>query len=265
MAPLFRSSLLGVLIAGAIACSTVPGGGDGPDIKSPGPDFGFIPNAIGIVRPGRLYVETSVEFDHGPDGARSWRVPILFRAGVSEDLEARALVWAVQGEKDATGRETGSGPIQLGIKNRISKGGGTALDPAFGFEIDVILPASTGGFDDGTIVPDFTLNFDHTLAPGGVLTWNIGIIGPVDSSGDSFVQGFFAAAWSWFVIPDVQLYATGSINYPADGSGSDPASVLGAGGYWYLDDRVVLFAGYNFGLTSESPDGAGVVGLSFAF
>ena len=27
----------------------------------------------------------------------------------------------------------------------------------------------------------------------------------------------------------------------------------------------VLIAGYNFGLTSESPDGAGVVGRSFAF
>ena len=42
----------------------------GPNIKDPGPDFGFIPNAIGIVAPGRLYVESSVEHNHNEGDLR---------------------------------------------------------------------------------------------------------------------------------------------------------------------------------------------------
>ena len=63
----------------------------------------------------------------------------------------------------------------------------------------------------------------------------------------------------------VELYVDGSINCPSDGPGLDPSSLLGVGGYIYLTDRVVLWAAYNAGLTSESPDGVAKLGASFAF
>ncbi|MEA3410037.1 MAG: hypothetical protein U9R74_00670 [Pseudomonadota bacterium] len=239
-------------------------GAQGADIKDPGPDFGYIPNSIGIVPPGRFYVESSVEFDH-KDSDRSARVPLLLRVGAAQNWEFRLEAWAVQYEGDSSGDETGSGPIQLGFKHRLSRGGEGAFDPAYGFELEFLVPVSSGGFDDGKVEPSGFINVDHTLSPSSIFTWNVGFFTPVDETDDQFLQGFLAGAYSRFVTPSVQLYATGSLNYPASGSEGGAVSVLGIGGYWYRSRRTVLFAGYNAGLTSESPEGSGVVGASFAF
>jgi len=236
----------------------------GPDIKTPGPDFGFIPNAIGIVPPGRLYVESSFEFDHDGDD-RAYRFPLLLRIGVAEDWEVRAQGWVVQRAEDSTDSVTGSGPVQLGCKHRLSRGGGRFLDPAFGFEVELLLPISSGGFDHDRVEPAAYINVDHTVSQNGVFTWNVGALVPVDEDDDPFLQGFVAAAYSHFVSPGVQLYGTGSLAYPTSRDGGGVVSVLGAGGYWYVSRRVVLFLGYNAGLTPESPTGSGVVGASFAF
>lgn len=144
-------------------------------------------------------------------------------------------------------------------------GGEGAFDPAYGFEVEVLLPVSSGGFDDGKVEPSAFLNVDHTLSPSSVFTWNVGFFTPVDETDDQFFQCFLAGAYSRFVTPGIELYATGSLNYPASGNEGGSVSVLGIGGYWYVSSRIVLFGGYNAGLTSESPEGSGVVGISFAF
>jgi hypothetical protein len=144
-----------------------------PDIRDPGPDFGFIPNAIGIVDPGRVYVENAVELEHDGD-ANAARVPVLVRVGVADDWEVRGLAWALQTEEDDDGdRETGAGPVQLGFKHRLSRGGGQPLEPAYGFEFELLLPASIGDFDDGKVEPAAFVNVDHTFSPEGVFTWNV--------------------------------------------------------------------------------------------
>lgn len=236
----------------------------GPDIKNPGPDFGSIPNGSGIVSPGRFYVESAAEFEH--DGSsRSFRLPALLRAGVAEDWEIRAKTWAVQHNRDSTDRETGAGPVELGFKHRFTRGGESALSPAYSLEVMFRFPVSINDFDSGKIEPFASINVDHVLSPNGGLNWNIGMLMPVDEDDDQYLQGYLAGAYTHFVTPSIQLYATGSVNYPTASSGGGTISVLGAGGYWYVSQSIVLFLGYNAGLTSESPTGAAVAGASFAF
>ena len=93
------------------------------------------------------------------------RFPVLVRTGLGENLEARVVVGAYRYDEGATDRESGSGPLSLGAKYRISKGRGTALTPAWGLEVDLVVP---GVFDepyDGSIASGVTLNFDHSLPP----------------------------------------------------------------------------------------------------
>lgn len=253
------------VLASACAAPAASGPGSEPDILDPGPDFGYIPNAIGIVQPGRTYVETAAELDHGPaSGARSGRVPVLVRSGVAEDWEARVEVWPLQVEEDALDRTTGAGPLQVGFKHRVSRGEGHALAPAWGFEVELILPLASADFDDGKVEPGAWFNADHTLSEDGTLTWNAGFLTPVDDAGSQYVQTYLAGAYSYFMTPEVQLYATGSWNASTSSRG-DSLAFVGAGLYWYFCTRTVLVAGYNAGLTSESVDGLGTLGLSFAF
>ena len=255
---------LAVALVSSCAAPAASGPGSEPDIEDPGPDFGYIPNAIGIVQPGRAYIETAVEHERGPEAGQDLtHLVTLARIGVVEDLEARVLLWPVQYSEDDDGSTTGSGPLQVGLKKRVSRGGGSFLTPAWGFELEVLLPTSTGGFDSGELEPQAWVNFDHTVSEQGLFTWNGGVLFPVDDSGTQFAQTYLAAAYSEFVARDVQAYATGSWYHPTPDGSSSTAS-LGAGLYWYFTRRAVLVAGYNAGLNSESADLA-TLGVSLAF
>lgn len=234
-----------------------------PNIKTPGPDFGFIPNSIGIVDPGRAYIETSLEFDHsGSD--HSGRFPVLMRFGTAKDWEFRAETWVVQQNKYNDHTSTGSGPLQLGFKRRFSAGDKNFFSPAWGIEAEFLLPVGSDEFHDDEVEPSLTLNFDHWISDVGTMTWNLGVYTPVDEEEGQFLQGFLAAAYGQFVTPDISLYVTGSINYPTNKGGEHSSSVAGIGGYWYSSHRFALFMGYNAGLTEKSSDGAGVIGVSYA-
>lgn len=261
---LAASTILSVCLGLTTACATLPGD-PGPDIRAPGPENGYIPDSIGIIQPGRAYVETSVEAAEGPDDASSRRFPILVRTGLGKNVEARAVIGAYRHDESASGSSFGSGPFSLGIKYRFSEGGGNFATPAWGLQADL---AFSGFFDenhDSAIVSGATLNFDHTLSSKTLFTWNVGILVPKDAVDGYFAQGFFTAAFAAFVSRDVQLYVDTAINAPSDGSGSDPSALLGLGGYVYLGNRTVIWAGYDIGLTSVSPDGTAKLGVSFAF
>jgi hypothetical protein len=265
--PIFRivlATLVLPLIGLTTACATLPGD-SGLDMRSPGPENGYIPNSIGIVPPGRAYVETSVEAARGPQDQSFRRFPVLVRTGLGENLEARVVVGAYRYDEGATDRESGSGPLSLGAKYRISKGRGTALTPAWGLEVDVVVSGVFDEPNDGSVVSGLALNFDHTLSPSTLLSWNVAVLVPEDSQGDYFAQGFFTAAFAGFVSKNIQLYVDGALNFPSDGPGTDPAALLGCGGYLYLGNRVVIWAAYDFGLTSVSPDGTAKLGISLAF
>ena len=152
-----------------------------------------------------------------------------------------------------------------GVKYRISKGRGTGLTPAWGLQADIVVPGVFDEAFDGSVVSALTLNFDHTLSPKTLFSWNVGVLVPEDSQGDHFAQGFSTAAFAGFGSRNIQLYVDGALNVPSDGAGTDPAALLGGGGYLYLGDRVVIWVAYDFGLTSVSPDGTAKLGISLAF
>ena len=85
-------ALISALVGLTTACATLPGD-SGPDMRAPGPENGYIPNSIGIVPPGRAYVETSVEAARGPEDQSIRRFPVLVRTGLGENFEARVVIW----------------------------------------------------------------------------------------------------------------------------------------------------------------------------
>jgi hypothetical protein len=256
-----------MLLAAAGGCVSAPTTGPGsvPDISDPGIDQGSIPNSIATVTPGRTFWEQSFEYDYGPeDGTNGSRLPFTVRHGVAEDVELRLWGAALQTSTDSSGTTTGAGPLQTGFKYRISRGRGRFLKPAWGLEVEFILPLSIGPYDDGKIEPGAWLAFDHSVGESGVLTWNAGFKSPVDEDGQQILQGYVAWAYAHSVASTLQLYATGSLNLPA-GRRPERLSQFGVGGYWYFSQRTGLFAGYNRGVTDEAVDGLAILGIGTAF
>lgn len=238
----------------------------GPDIQVPGPDFGFIPNSAQIVPPGRVFVETALESttSGGPSG-RTTYIPVLVRAGVVGDLELRAQMSVVNHEERPTGDVTGRGPLDLGFKYRFTKGGSGLMEPSVGLEAQFVLPVASADMDSGKIEPALFCNLDHFLAEGTVFTWNAGAFAPVDSTGEQYLQAYLAGAINQNLSDDFQVYLTGEWRAPTAHSGDGTMGRVGTGLYWYFNRRMVLVAGYNWGLTDAALDGDGLLGVTFAF
>ena len=255
-----------------------------PDITDPGPDFGFIPNSIQIVQPGRVYLETGAQrTESGDRSTRTLQTPILLRVGAVKSLELRAQMNAIVRQDGTSSDVTGHGPLTLGFKYRFGKGRvgefirqGTHgirrrrdhqgfLRPSIGIEGEFTLPLASAGLDSGKVEPTLTLNADHFVTETGTLTWNIGAAGPVDDTGRQHVQGILSTAWSQFIAEPVQAYLTGEYRAPTSDAGGGSVGRVGTGVYWYASQRVVLFGAFNWGLTDEALATDATVGVAFAF
>ena len=235
-------------------------------IADPGPDFGSIPNSAQVVQPGRFYIETAFESTQSEDRTvRTNFVPVLLRVGVVEGLELRALMNVFSHESGPMDDTSGHGPLQLGFKLRFNPGEIGFFNPSVGVEGEFLLPVASAGMDSGKVEPSGTLNVDHFLSSVTTLTWNIGVFAPVDDTGEQFAQGFFGATLTQNVADPLQVYVTGEYRTPTSDAGGGSIGRVGTGLYWYLSRRIVFFGGYNWGLTSESPETDLTLGLSFAF
>lgn len=235
-------------------------------MRSPGPDFGSIPNGSQVVPPGRLYLESALQSTTGGDPkVRNSFLPVLARFGVVEDLEVRAQMSAVHTQEQAEGEVTGHGPLDLGFKYRLGKGGQGLWEPSVGIQAQFLLPVASAGLDTGKVEPGVFLNLDHYLAQGTTLTWNPGVFAPVDPEGQQYLQTYLAAVITQDVGEHWQVFVNTATRGPMSHRGHGFSLRLGGGLYWYLSRRIVAFGGYNWGLTSDALDTDGVVGVTLAF
>jgi len=253
----------------AAPAATAPAGeqpASRPDIRNPGPDLGSVPNSAQVVPPGRATVELDANTVRSHDhSVRTSFVPVLLRVGVIEDLELRALLDAVSHEQSPGGDATWGGPLDLGFKVRLDRGGAGFLHPSFGIEGGVQLPVASAGRDSGKLEPFLSLNVDHFVTPRGTLTWDLAALAPVNSEGRQYALGLLAAAYYQTLTDALQVFVSGDVSLPVESSGESSEAGLGTGLYWYATERVVFFAGVGFGVGGNSPDSRANLGLAYAF
>jgi hypothetical protein len=168
-------------------------------------------------------------------------VPTLLRYGVAQDLELRAVWNVVTHVSTPLGDKTWTGPFTLGFKYRLNPGAAGFLHPSFGIEGSLVLPLATEGRDTGKLEPALSLNVDHFVTRRGTFTWNLVAFAPVDAAGEQYAQGFFGATYTQAVSDAVQLFVAGEGRVSSASSGGSSTVALGAGLFWYLSQRVVLF------------------------
>ena len=236
-----------------------------PDIKSPGPDLGSVPNSAQVVPPGRAYVETNFNSVRTHDRTvRTNFVPVLLRFGVAQDVELRAFVNVVSHQAAPDGDVAWGGPAAFGFKGRLNRGGPGFLHPSFALEGNLVFPVASAQMDGGKLVPYLALNVDHFVTERGTLTWNLGALAPVDDAGQQYAQGLFAASYVQSLADALQLFVAVDTSAPAARAGGGSISALGTGLYWYVTKRVVLFGAFDWGLTGDSPFTRANVGLALA-
>ncbi len=166
VAMLPAAMLLGAVLLGAMLLSAVPAAAQ---VVSDRPGFW---NGAYTVAPGRVQAEAGYALDALSDAQEAVHElgQLVVRVGVTERLEARALVGSYVAGTDTTdGGYTGAA---LGAKLSLAERPTWSLSA----EASATLPTATGGFDTGDdrARPEARLLFDGALGRSLTLSVNVG-------------------------------------------------------------------------------------------
>lgn len=234
-------------------------------IEVPGPDSADFPDSAFTVKPGVVYVETSLttESSKGPR-VRDYFTNTLIRVGLKEDWELRISSPGLIQEVGPGVDTTGFGPLTFGFKHHVWDEDEEGWLPALGIIAQVATPTASAGFDNGAAEPTVFFNFDKALPLDFDFEWNGGLTWAKEDDGDRFLQGNVLWAIGHEIAPHVEGFAHGFVNFPvSDGRGAE--FVAGPGVAWIVSPRTMLDFSLNFGLTSDSPHRIVRFGLSLAF
>jgi len=236
-----------------------------PSMRDPGPDTPDFPDSAFTVKPGVVYVETSMAYLSAKrPTTREYATPTLLRVGVTEKLELRFSTVGYLQENGPEGSVAGLGQFALGFKRNIWDEDEQRGIPAFGIMGVLAIPTASANLDNGAAEPFLFFNFDHTLPFDWSLNWNGGIAWLKGDDDERFVQGSLLWAFTRQWNDDFATFWHGYLTVPGF-SGEEEELVTGPGFLKYLGDRVVIDASYNFGATSGSPNRFIRIGLSAAF
>lgn len=236
-----------------------------PSLRDPGPDTADFPDSAYTVKPGVVYVETSMAYlSTNRPSTREYATPTLLRFGVTEKLEFRLFTVGYLQETSAEGSMAGMGQFALGFKRTMWDEDEQAGIPAFGIMGVLAIPTASAHLDNGAAEPFLFFNFDHTLPFDWSLNWNGGIAWLKGDDDIRFVQGSLLWAFTRQWNDDLATFWHGYAVVPGF-SGEKEELVTGPGFLKFLGDRVAVDASYNFGATSGSPNRFVRIGLSAAF
>ncbi len=234
-------------------------------IEEPGPDSADFPDSAFTVKPGMVYVETSLttESSKGPR-VRDYFTNTLIRVGLIEDWELRISSPGLIQEVGPGIDTTGFGSFTFGFKHHLWDEDKESWLPAMGIIAQVKAPTASAGFDNSSAEPTIFFNFDKGLPMEFDFEINGGVTYAKDDNGDRFAQGNILWAVGRPLAPHVEGFAHGFANFPvADGRGAEV--VVGPGVAWIVSPRTMLDFSLNFGLTDQSPHRITRFGLSLAF
>lgn len=234
-------------------------------IEEPGPDSADFPDSAFTVKPGVVYVETSLTSTStkGPR-IRDYFTNTLIRVGLVEDWELRISSPGVTQEVGPGIDTTGFGPLTFGFKHHLWNEDEDGWLPALGVIAQVTTPTGSAAFQPGAATPTIFFNFDKGMPMEFDFEINTGLTWAKDDNGDRFLQGNILWALGHEIAPHVEVFNHGFANFPAAG-GRGVEVVTGPGIAWINSPRTMLDFSLNFGLTPDSPHRLTRFGLSLAF
>ena len=263
------------------------GGPSEPDINKPGPDFGDYPNSAYTLPKGRAYVEVEPVSYQGKDRNNSASISssYLLRYGVTDDVEFRLTGSGLTSVFDPGGTVTGFAPLLLDTKIHLWDDQISKLIPAASFEAFLQTNLASPNFQSG-FQPSINVNLDFPFTKKTNVETTFGYTSVQDSiyivSGERFVPRFghniptlakanlninqFSFQWAieHQVTEEFQIFLHGYYNgdvFRQSGAGR----VVGAGYFYQLSKRAMLFNAYNAGLDENTPNFSTQLGLAFAF
>jgi len=245
------------------------------DISNPGPDSSNFPNGPATLPRGVIYIENDpVGFYAASDSFPSYyQWDFLLRYGLTDRVELRLLssgLTDIGGFVDATG----FAPLAFDLKIFLWGENRDWCLPAVGLEVYILTELGSPVFREGT-QPSLTLLLDQTLPWQIDFNYNLGLNGVENQFDQSAFQFSFSWAFQRDVTESLSLFVQGYYNDPVlpQPSLSQPspptalipgANVVGAGGVWTVNRRLALWASYNFGTTTSSPDTIALAGFAIA-
>ena len=235
------------------------------------PDFAESSEVVG---PGRLQVETSVQFERDQgDGIRlrSRSTPTLLRIGLDNRFELRVETDGALREDvrdPATGqssRQTGMADTSLGMKWHTQDSDEEAGVPSTAWLFHVDLPTGSDAFRGRGWRPSVRYVAEWELPQGFSLGMMPGVVWDKNEAGDRFASGLFALALGKDLAPGWSAIVELAAEQIASRRNGGNVYSFDAGVAWGLTDDLQLDASFTRGLNHEAPDFQWALGLSARF
>jgi len=246
------AALAVVLIAGRSAAAQETIEPDRPDVT----------NGTHIVDVGLLQIEIGGLYTHAGASQHAFGSPFTARVGLSEWLEARIGTDGIVMQRDASGRATGIGNLQVGAKLRLWADPGGV--PVLSVLPTVNVPTASAEKGLGSGDADYTMALlsGADIGRHGHVDFNYGI-GAIGAGGDAahFVQHLVSVSASVAASDNWNPYAEAFWFSRQDPDGGAIVAV-DVGAIYELGARFAIDGGVQIGVSHGAPDLAAFAGLS---
>ena len=258
-----------------------------PDISTPGPDFGDLPNSAYTLPQGRSYIEWAPLSYQGQDrqNAASNSGAYLLRYGITDNVELRLGGAGLVSVFDPGKTVTGFAPIVIDTKIHLWNDKIEMLIPAASFEAYIQTDWGSSSLQGG-VQPSLNMNLDFPFTEKTCVEMSFGYTEVQEAvnvvTGERFIPRFSheipmidkktfnvnVFSYQWAIQQQVtdsfqvflQGYYGGSTFLP-----NPTAKLIGIGYFYQISKRSMFYNSYNAGLDPNAPSFASQAGFAFAF
>jgi hypothetical protein len=251
-----------VIRAVVVALVVLIGGRSAAAQETIEPDRPDITNGTHIVDVGLLQIEIGGLYTHAGASQHAFGSPFTARVGLSEWLEARIGTDGIVMQRDASGRATGIGNLQVGAKLRLWADPGGV--PVLSVLPTVNVPTASAEKGLGSGDADYTMALltGADIGRHAHVDFNYGI-GAIGAGGDAphFVQHLVSVSASVAASDNWNPYAEAFWFSRQDPDGGAIVAV-DVGAIYELGARFAIDGGVQMGVSRGAPDLAAFAGLS---
>ena len=255
------------------------GGNGDPDISKPGPDLGDYPNSAFTLKKGHAQFEIAPATfrTRNADNPSGYGTPFLFRYGVTDDVEFRVMGTGLTSEFSPD-QITGFSPVVLDTKIHMWDAQMEHMIPAASFEASLQTELGSTAFNGG-YQPSLNINMDFPFTEETNLEITLGYSGnmttvdfheliPGGTTGQFMLdENVYVFQFQWALEQEITEklsgFLHGYVNHPI-GIDTDGGIVVGAGFFYKVSQRMMLFGAANPGLNDAAPPIVMQLGTAYA-
>lgn len=247
-------------------------GGEGPNIRNPGPDLANYPNSSCTLPSLAFYLETS-PFNMASSSELTplnYNWEVFARLGLTDNIEARVYTGGLAVYDGSEPTSVGFLPLTFDTKLHLAQHSWRHFNFSLGLEAYVQTTWGSAEFTNG-IQYSVSMLVDHSLPWKLSYQWNLGFVRAFDSAGDQVFVPTFQAALQRPLIEDLAIFLQSYRNAATLpraalskglGTGTERGTVFGAGLQWTVSDRWAVFGSFNVGIGPLAPLLSGSAGLA---